>query len=69
MDVNSVVDLHKIHIWALITNENAITAPVQIENFDDLSKIKNILRNELKEHNIVHTALGFELNSGQCTDI
>ena len=68
LEVNGVKNIHHVHIWGMSTNENAITAHVTVENFQDLPKIKAELKEELEEHNIKHSTLEFELMSEQCNE-
>lgn len=68
MCVKGVIDVHHIHIWGLSTNENSITAHIQIENSEKLPEIKKALKEELEEHNIKHSTLEFEFESEKCTE-
>jgi len=68
MAVKGVKDVHHIHIWGLSTNENSITAHIQIEDTEKLPEIKTELKEELEEHNIKHSTLEFELASEECKE-
>jgi len=68
MGVKGVIDVHHMHIWGLSTNENSITAHIQIENSEKLPEIKKALKEELEEHNIKHSTLEFELIEENCTE-
>jgi len=68
MGVKGVIDVHHMHIWGLSTNENSITAHIQIENSEKLPEIKKALKEELEEHNIKHSTLEFEFESENCKD-
>lgn len=69
VEVNGVKSVHHIHIWGISTNENALTAHIVVENLENLPKTKALLKEELKEHNIVHSTLEFEIVQENCTEI
>jgi cobalt-zinc-cadmium efflux system protein len=50
------------------TNENALTAHVQIDDLARLPEIKKNLKTELDEHNIKHSTLEFELSTENCSE-
>ena len=56
-----VKDVHHLHIWALSTTENALTAHLVIESGDGLDEIKHNVRDALREHGIGHSTLELEL--------
>jgi len=63
-----VVDIHHIHVWALSTTENALTAHVVI-NPDDISlfdKIKHDLRHRLEHLDITHSTFEAEFINEKC---
>lgn len=68
LGVKGVKDVHHMHIWGLSTNENSLTAHIQIEDINQLPEIKKALKEELEEHNIKHSTLEFELASEECTE-
>lgn len=68
LEVKGVLNIHHLHIWGISTNENALTAHIQIEDTNQLPKIKKALKEELEEHNIKHSTLEFELASEECTE-
>ncbi|MDR1756237.1 MAG: cation diffusion facilitator family transporter [Culturomica sp.] len=59
-------DVHHIHIWAISTTENALTAHVVIPDPEALEEIKCTLKKLLKARHIQHTTLEFELPDGEC---
>jgi cobalt-zinc-cadmium efflux system protein len=67
-EVKGVINIHHLHIWGISTNENALTAHIQIEDVNQLPKIKKALKEELEEHNIKHSTLEFELLEENCTE-
>lgn len=66
--VEGVKDIHHLHIWGISTNENALTAHIQIEDVTQIPTIKKILKEELEEHNVKHSTLEFELTEENCTE-
>ena len=69
LEVKGVLNIHHLHIWGISTNENALTAHIQIEDVNQLPRIKKALKEELEEHNIKHSTLEFELLEENCTEI
>lgn len=62
--VNSV---HHLHIWAISTTENALTAHILVEELDRMEGIKERLKDELKTVGISHATLEFETPQSKCT--
>jgi cobalt-zinc-cadmium efflux system protein len=63
-----VVDVHHMHVWALSTTENALTAhivvdPDQMTSFD---KIKSDLRHRLEHLDISHSTFEPEFSEAEC---
>jgi cobalt-zinc-cadmium efflux system protein len=68
MKAKGVADIHHIHVWALSTTENALTAHVVI-NPDDISlfdKIKHDLRHRLEHLDITHSTFEAEFVDEKC---
>jgi len=68
MKCKGVANVHHIHVWALSTTENALTAHVVIEpefihTFDE---IKHDLRHRLEHLDINHSTLEPEFSSVEC---
>jgi len=69
--IADVIDVHHIHVWALSTTENALTAHVSIaenKSFAEVEQIKIRLKHELEHQNIQHATLEFELETENCKD-
>lgn len=64
--INNVEDVHHIHIWAMSTTENALTAHVKLRNIDLLESTRRELKEFLKQQHITHSTLEFE--SKKCCD-
>ncbi len=63
-----VLDVHHMHVWALSTTENALTAhvvidPSYLKSFDD---IKRDLRHRLEHLDINHSTLEPEFSDEEC---
>ena len=66
--VEGVQDIHHLHIWGISTSENVLTAHVIIDDPEKIPVVKNAIKEVLKEHNIVHSTLEFELIEENCND-
>lgn len=67
--VEGVRDLHHIHIWAISTTENALTAHLVLEQSvttQQEQKIKHELKHELEHKNIHHITLETERENEGC---
>lgn len=61
--IPGVVDLHHVHIWAVSTTENALTAHVTISGSltgEEVERVKHDLRQLLESLSIVHATLETE---------
>lgn len=71
LKIKGVKDLHHIHIWAISTNENALTAHLVLSqgttNADE-QKIKHNLKHELEHNNIHHITLESEYDNEACEE-
>ncbi len=65
---DGVLDVHHLHIWAISTTENALTAHVVVSDFQNMEKVKQELKHALKGQNISHATLEFETEMCQCAD-
>lgn len=66
--IAGVKDIHHLHIWGISTSETALTAHILIENLVHIPQIKNAIKEELKDHNIPHSTLEFELSGENCQE-
>ena len=73
MKITGVEDLHHIHIWALSTTENALTAHLVLSpgvTIPEEQKIKHDLKHLLEHKNIHHVTLETEREDDHCeTDV
>ena len=69
LNVNGVMTIHHIHIWAISSTENAMTAHLVLTKNvtqDQEQKIKHILKHELEHKNIQHITLETEREDESC---
>lgn len=59
-----VSDIHHIHIWAISTTENALTAHVVIESAECEGAVKASVKHLLEDMGITHSTLEFEYPDG-----
>lgn len=71
LKIKGVLDVHHIHIWALSTTENALTAHLVIDqtNFASFSHIKEELRHELLHLDIQHSTFEPEFSVESCSNV
>jgi cobalt-zinc-cadmium efflux system protein len=66
-----VASVHHIHVWAMSTTENALTAHVVLKQTIDLqeiTKLKKTIKHHLEHVNIHHATLEFEVAEEGCVD-
>jgi cobalt-zinc-cadmium efflux system protein len=64
---NGVEGVHHIHVWAISTTQNALTAHIIIEqslNEEQRSRLKTDIKHELLHYNIHHATLELEVKGG-----
>jgi cobalt-zinc-cadmium efflux system protein len=65
-DRYNVKDVHHIHIWAISTTTNALTAHVVISDINAMEQTKTDIKKALAEAGITHTTLEFETEDCHC---
>ena len=72
MKIKGVKGIHHVHIWAISTTENALTAHVvlnpEVSNADE-QQIKDELKHQLELKNIHHVTLETERGDVDCETI
>jgi cobalt-zinc-cadmium efflux system protein len=66
-----VASVHHIHVWAMSTTENALTAHVvlkQVIDFQNIAKLKQHIKHHLEHVNIHHATLEFEVIDEECEE-
>lgn len=69
--IKGVKDFHHIHIWAISTTENALTAHLVVDRsspMDFLEQLKHTIKHELLHQNIQHATLEIEMEDSPCDE-
>lgn len=69
--VEGVIDVHHLHIWAISTTQNAMTAHVIIRpdnRMEQLNSLKINIKHELEHVHIHHATIEFETEDELCKD-
>lgn len=72
LKTQQVVAVHHIHIWALSTTENAMTAHLVVDancSFKDASRVKKDVKHLLEHENIRHATLELEQDGEKCSSV
>lgn len=64
--IPGVDDVHHIHIWAISTTENALTAHIVLKAPGDMQEAKHLIRHRLEDFGIGHATLEFEVPGEHC---
>lgn len=67
--VEGVIDVHHLHVWAISSSQNAMTAHIIVAcdtNMETQDRIKNTIKHELEHVNIQHATLEFETENDNC---
>jgi cobalt-zinc-cadmium efflux system protein len=67
-EINGVKDVHHIHIWAISSSMNALTAHIKVDpgQGKTWNRIKELIKTKLAESNIAHTTLELETDDINC---
>lgn len=70
LKTESVSNIHHIHIWALSSQSNALTAHVEIkkDQLPNWENIKQALKHDLQHENIQHATLELEFADENCRE-
>lgn len=63
-----VQDVHHLHVWAISTTDNALTAHIVVDSIEVMESVKDELKHELEHLNIGHSTLEFETAASHCHD-
>ena len=69
--ISGVRDFHHIHIWAISTTENALTAHLVVDpsaNMEFIDKLKHRIKHDLLHQNIQHATLEVETEDAPCDE-
>lgn len=61
-----VDDVHHIHIWAISTTENALTAHIVLKQPEGMQEVKHLIRHRLEDFGIGHATLEFKVPGEHC---
>ena len=61
-----VDDVHHVHIWAISTTENALTAHIVLKQPEGMQEVKHLIRHRLEDFGIGHATLEFEVPGEHC---
>ena len=67
MHINGVKDVHHIHIWSM-DGSGFNCATLHIVTDENSNKVKTLVRQELKEHNISHVTIEVEAEGEECAE-
>ena len=69
LKISGVVDIHHMHVWAISTTENALTAHLMVgekTTMQQIQEMKEHLKHELQHQNIHHVTLETETKNTGC---
>jgi len=69
--ISGVKDFHHIHVWAISTTENALTAHLVVagnSDMDFIERLKHTIKHELLHQNIQHATLEIEMENTPCEE-
>lgn len=71
MNAKGVIDVHHVHVWALSTTENALTAHLVIDTASapEFDSIKHDLRHRLEHLSISHSTFEPEFSNEKCAQV
>jgi len=61
--IASVKNIHHIHVWAISTTKNALTAHILIDDYKNTDTIKLKLKHEWEHLNVHHSTIEFEIEN------
>lgn len=64
-----VEDVHHIHIWAISTTENALTAHIVVDELQNEAGVKHMLKHTLADAGITHATLETETEDCACEEL
>jgi len=67
-----VLEIHHLHVWAISTTQNALTAHITVDEsttLQETQKIKDRLKHSFEHLNIQHSTLETELRDTKCNEL
>ncbi|MBR5378194.1 MAG: cation transporter [Bacteroidales bacterium] len=65
-DTDHVTGVHHMHIWAMSTTENALTAHVVVDDEHEAFAVRKALKEALRSYGITHATIEIENGKGCC---
>ena len=65
-DTDHVTNVHHLHIWAMSTTENALTAHVVVDDEHEASGVRKALKETLRTQGITHATIEIESGDNCC---
>ena len=65
-DTEHVTDVHHLHIWAISTTENAMTAHVVVDDEHEAAHVRKAIKKALQTKGITHATIEIESGDGCC---
>ena len=65
-DTEHVTDVHHLHIWAMSTTENAMTAHVVVDDEHEAAHVRKAIKEALQTKGITHATIEIESGDGCC---
>ena len=68
----NIISVHHLHIWALSSTQNAMTAHLVLKkdtSLEDFMKVKKELKHKLFHKNIQHSTFEIDILSFDCKEI
>ena len=72
LKIEGVIEIHHIHVWAISTTQNALTAHLVVDEkttMPQIQKIKAQVKHELEHENIHHATLETETKITGCDEV
>ncbi|MBR1877774.1 MAG: cation transporter [Paludibacteraceae bacterium] len=63
-----VLDVHHIHVWAMSTTENALTAHIVVDDLSNAHEAVHTIKHQLAEQGICHATIETELPDDDCDE-
>lgn len=65
IETEGVVSINHVHIWALSTTENALTAHLLVNSYENAESLKKELKHKWEHLNVQHATIELEIVSGE----
>jgi cobalt-zinc-cadmium efflux system protein len=72
LGIKGILNIHHLHVWAISTTENALTAHILLSNevsIEEEQHIKHELKHQLQHQNIHHITIETEREAYGCDEV